>query len=325
MGVATRIAWRNDDLAGEVVTTGYSSVFGGLWTDAHDAVASMRQRRQTGMLSAAEVALVERWRRDGYVVLPGAADVVDCSLAASEIDEVLAVGGEPARVFDAATGQTHDARPGLGELLQSPRVVDAYVFSEAARRALFSAQIVRALSVLFDAEPMCFQSLSFPRGSEQELHQDTAFVVVAKRPMALIASWIALEDVEDDAGPLVYVPGSHRIPEWKFPGRRKHYDGPADGPEELARWYAHLWSTCESAGLRVHRFLPRSGDVLLWHADLVHGGSKIVRPSSTRRSLVGHYCPRDAQPHWFSVYPGNTSVVSVAGGGAFCSAYYYVN
>jgi hypothetical protein len=36
--------------------------------------------------------------------------------------------------------------------------------------------------------------------------------------------------------------------------------------------------------------------VLLWHADLAHGGSSIVTPGVTRKSLVTHYCPIDCSP-----------------------------
>jgi phytanoyl-CoA hydroxylase len=308
----------------EVVVSRFTSSFGGLWTDADDAAADVKSRRRNGQLTREDCELVERWRRDGYVILPGAVPADRCDEIARSIDDVLRNGHESARVFDAATGVTHDATPGIGATLRSPRVVDAYVPFTAARNALFSAPIVSALKVLFDAEPMLFQSLSFPRGSEQELHQDTAFVVVAAQPMSLIASWVALEDVRDGAGPLVYVPGSHRIPEWIFPGGRKHYDGPADGPEELARWYAHLQAACTALSLRTHRFLPRKGDVLLWHADLVHGGSPIIDPASTRKSLVGHYSPRSTKPHYFTVYPGNAEIVGVPGGGSYCSAYYYV-
>jgi len=29
--------------------------------------------------------------------------------------------------------------------------------------------------------------------------------------------------------------------------------------------------------------------VLIWHANLLHGGSPILRPGATRRSMVCHY------------------------------------
>jgi hypothetical protein len=50
------------------------------------------------------------------------------------------------------------------------------------------------------------------------------------------------------------------------------------------------------------RFAPRRGDVLIWSADLVHGGSSEMDPDSTRRSLVTHYCPVDREPEYFAFW-----------------------
>jgi ectoine hydroxylase-related dioxygenase (phytanoyl-CoA dioxygenase family) len=36
-------------------------------------------------------------------------------------------------------------------------------------------------------------------------------------------------------------------------------------------------------------FTAEPGDVLLWHHNLMHGGSAIEREGATRRSLVAHY------------------------------------
>ena len=36
-------------------------------------------------------------------------------------------------------------------------------------------------------------------------------------------------------------------------------------------------------------FTAKKGDVLIWHANLIHGGEKITRPGSTRKSIVVHY------------------------------------
>jgi len=36
-------------------------------------------------------------------------------------------------------------------------------------------------------------------------------------------------------------------------------------------------------------FLGKAGDVLIWHEELVHGGSPIIDMTRTRMSLVTHY------------------------------------
>jgi ectoine hydroxylase-related dioxygenase (phytanoyl-CoA dioxygenase family) len=42
-------------------------------------------------------------------------------------------------------------------------------------------------------------------------------------------------------------------------------------------------------GLEKRIFEAKRGDVLIWHANLLHGGSPIAREGLTRRSMVCHY------------------------------------
>ena len=51
------------------------------------------------------------------------------------------------------------------------------------------------------------------------------------------------------------------------------------------------------------RFRPKKGDVLLWHADLVHGGAPRERAELTRQSLVTHYCPVNVDPEFLERAP----------------------
>ena len=38
----------------------------------------------------------------------------------------------------------------------------------------------------------------------------------------------------------------------------------------------------------------QKGDVLVWHANLIHGGEPQTNPESTRKSMVFHYYAQDA-------------------------------
>jgi ectoine hydroxylase-related dioxygenase (phytanoyl-CoA dioxygenase family) len=38
-------------------------------------------------------------------------------------------------------------------------------------------------------------------------------------------------------------------------------------------------------------FLAKKGEVLLWRAMIIHGGSELANPKRTRRSFVIHYVP----------------------------------
>lgn len=140
-----------------------------------------------------------------------------------------------------------------------------------------------------------FQTLLFEGGSEQSAHSDS--IHMTTYPLGyLAAAWIALEDVHPDAGPLTYYPGSQRLPyllsvdcdmsQEDF--LRSPYAGYAQRYEPAVR------QRIEAHGLQVQSFLPRKGDMLIWHANLLHGGSPRRDPQLSRRSLVCHYLARGA-------------------------------
>ncbi len=54
-------------------------------------------------------------------------------------------------------------------------------------------------------------------------------------------------------------------------------------------------------GMAEQTFLGAKGDVLMWAADLAHGGSDVTDPSLTRKSLVGHCCPNRVAPFYFKM------------------------
>ena len=50
----------------------------------------------------------------------------------------------------------------------------------------------------------------------------------------------------------------------------------------------------EGEGLSKKIFLADKGDVLIWHANLLHGGEPMKDKSLTRKSMVLHYYAKDA-------------------------------
>ena len=45
--------------------------------------------------------------------------------------------------------------------------------------------------------------------------------------------------------------------------------------------------------LKKETLLIKKGDVLIWHASLVHGGDPIINPELTRKSFVCHYSSQE--------------------------------
>jgi hypothetical protein len=67
----------------------------------------------------------------------------------------------------------------------------------------------------------------------------------------------------------------------------------ATGKLDFAKY---LEQKCLEVGLKRETFCPKKGDILFWHAGLVHGGSQAIKPEMTRKSYVTHYSTKTAYP-----------------------------
>ncbi|MEA2145678.1 MAG: hypothetical protein QOG59_1265, partial [Solirubrobacteraceae bacterium] len=94
-----------------------------------------------------------------------------------------------------------------------------------------------------------------------------------------------------------------------------------DGAEQHDDWHRLMLTNVERMGLRDRSFLAHKGDVLIWSADLAHGGSPITDPELTRKSLVGHYCPERVEPIYFKLEPRKRARVGLDGG-SYASQHY---
>jgi ectoine hydroxylase-related dioxygenase (phytanoyl-CoA dioxygenase family) len=296
----------------------YFSRFGGLWTDRRDAAHEIDRRAEAGAIDVADAELLRHWIDHGYVILPGAVPPDACDRLRADLDRAFVGGDERLLMTSPAVEGMEPLRAGVDP--ERARVVDAYVHYESARAALFSDPIVRFLRTVFEDDPLLFQSLTFERGSQQPMHQDTAFVVTSS-PMEFAASWIALEDIYPGSGELTYLDGSHRLPEYLFSGKYKHWNAKRDGDDQHSEWHELIHRNAERMGLERRTFLPRKGDVLIWSADLAHGGSPVTDRSLTRKSLVGHYCPNRVEPFYFRTDPERRAKRSFDGC-SYASQYY---
>jgi hypothetical protein len=265
----------------------------GLWVDRDDFLVEAIRRREKGRLSLSQFYHCVEFAVKGYTILEGAVrhELVDRINA--DIDAIWARGDTGARIETYQDGGTLRMVPARPEFKGGPnKLLDLYVFSAAAREAVFSPVLGGFLTALFDEPATAFQSLSFLIGSEQPIHKDTAFVPVDP-PLKLAASWMALQDVSPGTGELEYFVGSHRDSHYLFGKETKcahSYE------HEIGNYLQSLQDDARVHGHEKGSFLARKGDVLVWHADLAHGGAKIRDPAATRKSLVTHYCPRSAKP-----------------------------
>jgi ectoine hydroxylase-related dioxygenase (phytanoyl-CoA dioxygenase family) len=145
------------------------------------------------------------------------------------------------------------------------------------------ARLVAVLKDLLLSDPVVCNTLLFERGSQQPLHFDTFYMPSKTRNM-MAASWIAIDPVTTTNGPLVYYPKSRLIEPYRFSN-----GGIRAVAGEYVEAEAHIKKIIAEFKLEDVKFYPNPGDVLIWHAQLLHGGSPIKNPDETRASLVTHY------------------------------------
>jgi ectoine hydroxylase-related dioxygenase (phytanoyl-CoA dioxygenase family) len=130
--------------------------------------------------------------------------------------------------------------------------------------------------------------------------------------------WIALEDIGEDAGPLFYLPGSHKWPflrsedvVWKRPDlasrRDQHRNASQRERAALVQELGEAW-THDFLVLKEERKVPniplhiKAGDVVVWHCLLAHGGSERLSQTRSRHSVVFHYISRSTQLYTFEQF-----------------------
>jgi hypothetical protein len=299
-------------------TAATHSRFGGLWIDRADWQDELARREKSRAIAAKDATQLRNFVQDGYIILPQAAAAGAVDAFQREIESAFR-NGRPDLLYQSHTDRT--TRPLAGPVDRlGTRVVDSYVALPQALDLFTSPALVKFLSLIFDAPPLLFQSLSFDQGSQQGLHQDTAYVVV-DRPLELAACWIALQDVQAGSGELIYLPGSHRYHDYDFGRGRKHWSGEATDQDVHVAWSAWIHEEGRRRGLTQQSFLARKGDILVWHADLAHGGAQVADASLTRQSLVGHFCPSGRRPNYFD-HPPRRSLVRQYGALSYSSEHY---
>lgn len=259
-----------------------------LWLDQPDAHEQIDRRTGQGEISDDDAERLHHFVDHGYTSISIDLDDEFASAFERDLDHLWATrpanlaasaksgGRESFRDFD-------DANRHIGY-----RVIDMHSHSERARSLYLHPDIFRLTDLIFGERSIAFQSLYFQYGSEQSLHRDPMFVVT-EPPSHLLASWIALEDITADSGPLLYVPGSHRMPWFEFaPDTIKFGDGD-DVPAIRKAWADTRARNIEEMGLETVQLTCRRGDAFIWHGSLLHGGAKVANPETTRKSFVTHY------------------------------------
>jgi phytanoyl-CoA hydroxylase len=236
-------------------------------------------------LTAEQIAY---WEANGYLALSGFMSPEEIARVKAIVDEEWANTAGNDHEIDMLTGP--DAGRAF-KLAQAPEGARSHayklnnLFARRAeiRRVALSPKLHKVNSQLLGGAPLICNSLNFERGSQQAFHIDTWYMPPPVDNKMVVAS-ITIDDVDADNGPIAFYPGSHLIPPYRFSDGRLN-EIPAESPQ----CRAYLQREIAARGLKEVEFHGKSGDVFIWHAQLLHGGRPIRDLNRTRQSLVVHY------------------------------------
>jgi len=144
------------------------------------------------------------------------------------------------------------------------------------------------LSILLNGNSTLFQSINFIMGSEQHTHSDS--IHMTTYPLGgLLGVWIALDDITETNGPLHYYPGSHKLPYYLNGDYNNEGNSLMVGDKSYQVYEDMIEQKIKEQKIAKVNFLANKGDLLIWHANLFHGGDPHLDKSKTRRSMVLHY------------------------------------
>lgn len=163
------------------------------------------------------------------------------------------------------------------------RVQDAWKKVDQVRRLAVDQRVLTALEQLVGRKPLPFQTLNFPVGTSQFAHSDTIhFSTMPEGYMAGV--WVGLEDIDLDNGALIYYPGSHKLPYYSMQDL-----GLSQGYEHYHEYEQCIQRIISEKELQPEYGQIKKGEAIIWHANLLHGGSPFKDTSRTRHSQVTHY------------------------------------
>ena len=167
------------------------------------------------------------------------------------------------------------------------RVQDAWKFDEDVKAIAANQVLLDLLGKLYGRAAFPFQTLNFPVGTQQEAHTDAVhFSSLPERFMCGV--WLAMEHIAPEAGPVFYIPGSHKWPQLSnaMIARRGHGSALGSAQDPFADGWRALREVHDAPE---EPFLAKKGQALIWTANLLHGGSRQTDPRLTRWSQVTHY------------------------------------
>lgn len=241
--------------------------------DREDSAQLLPKQEKFAQLDKKTQESLLKWSQNGFVVLESFFQKEEIDLINKEVEDLL---------------KTKKIK------WSENRILFAIKKSKLLKSVATFPKLKSCIELIMGKEMELFQSLNFYESSQQRTHSDSIHMTTFPQGN-IIAVWVALQDVGPEDGPLHYYPGSHKLPyimnkdfdniSTKFKLGNKSYLDYENKIEQLIKENGHL---------KKEVFLPKKGDILIWHANLLHGAEAKINPKASRKSMVFHYYASDA-------------------------------
>ncbi len=234
---------------------------------------------QTGLTSAQK----KFYQEYGYLILESVFAREECERFVEHIEDL------------------HTGRKQLEGFFQQDkygsRTFNQHLYDPYVLDLLIDPRLHKLLADCFGGEPEGIQTMHFYEGSEHPFHQDQYYLPDC------MSAWIAMVKVDENNGPLVVQPGSHRrrlitqndVPMTLLPGETYEL-------QQHNRYFPAVKQVFRENGKDAVQVFVNPGDVVLFSGRLIHGGAQVLKPGTRRHALACHYIPYDSE-NWERDWP----------------------
>ncbi|WP_315790366.1 phytanoyl-CoA dioxygenase family protein [Fischerella sp. JS2] len=158
-------------------------------------------------------------------------------------------------------------------------------FSDAAKEIFCSEKIQDALRQTTGYESFnLMQTMLFDANTETQPHQDCWYLDTVPNGY-LIGIWIALEDINENAGRFYILPKTN-----------KNLDFRSDKPNiSVSEWLKRINEYVSMHQQDIVAPDLKKGDVLFFNSKTIHGSLPTISSRFSRKSLTAHYIPSNYQ------------------------------
>jgi len=216
-------------------------------------------------LSQEDRQMILSYKEDGYLI-------IDTHLENDTIDKIIQ------NKNIAYKGAEHETK----------RALDNWQTNADIKKIANFPYINNILKTLYQREAIPFQTINFNVGSEKMAHSDA--IHFNSFPEGFMCGvWIALEDINENNGPIEIYPGSQKLPYFTMIDIGK-YAGKATTTYEFYEDYEkHIDKIVKHFDLKPKQIHLKKGQALIWSSNMLHSGAKILDKNLTRYSQVNHY------------------------------------